>query len=300
VSVDVHQTCPHCRAIVQSTICTICGKSAFAEVAAPPAPEKQKWTDTLKNNELKKVGFGVLALLVLIAGVAFVLTRPESTATATALPPPASTTTAKPTSTPTEAAPSVVGGVKPATGFVPGAPREVGEGLSPWETPLPVDFVTGLLLDESLDFATDIDRVGELLRAFPPVLTLAPLDPPELLTLDGTLDAEQIETTQPFAARTLTRNEGEAVGELWLIASGGSTPGNAYLAAARNRWNSEAALDNHSPEVGVRLWLLGADTTKNLWVGDLKNDSMVVIQAPLSVHPSVLTDVLKAWRRLAS
>ncbi len=297
MTLDGLQTCPHCRALVQSTICSICGRSAFEEVAPPPPKEKPRWTDAFENNEHRKVGSTLLALLVIAAGVVFVLTRPDPAPTANSLPPPASTTTTEPLPTSSEPPPSLVGGARPATGFLPGAPREVDEGLSPWETPPPIDFLTGLLLDETLDYTTDIARVGDLLAAFPAALTLAELDPPELLTFDGKVYVEQVETTQPFAARTLHRADGAAVGELWLVASGGTDAGDAYLATARDRWSLESAVDQYSPEVGLRLWLLGSDETTNLWDSDLENDSMVLIQAAVSVDPKLLTDALGAWRR---
>lgn len=299
VSLEGHQTCPHCRAIVQSTICSICGRSSFEEVAPSAERPKQKWNEAFENNELRKLGVGVLVVALLVGAVAFVVTRPESTPSANELPPPASTTRRPPEPTSSEPAPSVVGGVKPTSGFFPGAPREVGEGLSPWETPPAVDFVSGLLLDESLDYSADIDRVAELLDDFPNVLTLNALNPPEILTFGGSVDAEQLETTQPFAARTISRDDGLAVGQLWLIASGGTDAGDAYLAAARDRWDVDAAIDQYSPEVGVRLWLLGTDSTINLWASDLEADSMVLVQAPTTADPGVLTDALRAWRRAA-
>jgi hypothetical protein len=157
--------------------------------------------------------------------------------------------------------------------------------------------VTGLLLDESIDYTVDIERVAELLAAFPGALTVAPLDPPEILTFEGRLDTEQLESTQPFAARTLHGTDGVAVGELWLIASGGSEVGDAYLAAARARWSLAAAVGQFSPEVGLRLWLLGADSTTNLWASDLDDDSMILVRSPPTIEPRTLTDVLKAWRR---
>lgn len=306
MSLDGLQTCPHCRALVQSTICSICGKSAFEEVAPPPPREKARWSDAFEDNELRKVGTTALALLVIAAGVVFVLTRPDPAPTANSLPPPASTTpTVPPRPVSTERPPSLVGGARPASGFLPGAPREVDEGLSPWETPPPVDFLTGLLLDETIDYAADIERVAELLAAFPgelaaETLSLDELDPPELLTYGGSIDAEQVELTQPFAARTLHRADDTAVGELWLIASAGTEPGDAYLAAARDRWSLDAAVDQFSPDVGLRLWLLATDQSTNLWASDLEDRSMVLVQAPVSVDPVILTDALRSWRRTIS
>lgn len=298
MSVDGLQTCPHCRALVQSSICSICGRSALEEVAAPASATRPRWSESFEHHELRKVATGLLLVVVLAAGTAFVLTRPDSAPSANALPPPVSTTSVEPPTT-SAPPPSLVGGTRPATGFLPGVPREVDEAPSPWDSSPPVDVVTGRLLDESIDYTADIVRVAELLDAFPGALTLAPLDPPDILTFEGRLDAEQLESTQPFAARTLHRGDGSVVGELWLIASGGSEVGDAYLAAARARWNLDAAVDQFTPEAGLRLWLLGADATTNLWAGDLDDDSMILLQSPVTVDPTTLTDVLKAWRGTA-
>jgi hypothetical protein len=283
---------------VQSTICTICGKSSFEEVTAPVEAPRQKWWTTLENNELRKAGVTVVILACVVGVMAFVLTRPDTTPVATELPPPASTTTAPPSLEPSGQAPSIAGGIRPSSLVVPGVPREVGEGLSPWQSPPPIDFVTGQWLDEELDFTADIARVDELLAVFPVPWALVELDPPQLLTFDGVIDVASIETSQPFAARTIRRaQDGSDVGELWLIASSGTDAGNAYLAAARARWDLAAALDQFSPEVGVRLWRLGGDESINLWASDVDRASLVIIQAPVSVAPVVLTDSLKAWRR---
>ena len=110
-----------------------------------------------------------------------------------------------------------------------------------------------------------------------------------------------VEASQPFAARTLLRPaDGVPVGELWLIASAGSDDGNEYLAAANARWDINAAIDQFSPDVGIRLWRLAADTEINLWASNLIDDALVVIQAPLEVEPQVLTNALEAWRRNAT
>jgi hypothetical protein len=267
---------------------------AVAPTEAPPAP---KWTDSLENNELRKLGVGVAALLVIGAGIAFVLTRPDPAPSANSLPPPASTTTVEIEPTTSEPPPSLVGGARPATGFLPGTPREVGEGLAPWETPPAIDFVTGLLLDESLDYTGDTARVAELLDAFPEEFGVAELDPPEIVTFDGPVDAEQVEATQPFAARTLTAADGTEIGQSWLVATGGSEVGDAYIAAARERWSIDDAIDQYAPEVGVRLWLLTADDTMNLWSAPLLEDSLVVVRSSTAVDPELITDLLCAWRR---
>jgi hypothetical protein len=127
---------------------------------------------------------------------------------------------------------------------------------------------------------------------------LARLDPTEILTLGGIVDALQVEATQPFAARTIVRQQdGQELGEIWLVASAGTEVGDAYLEAARTRWNVDTATEQFAPEVGVRLWLLGGNDDLNLWAADLEAGSIIAVQAPTSVAPGAFTDVLQAWRR---
>ena len=297
MSVDGLQTCPHCRALVQSHRCSICGRSTTDPVDVPTATPAVHGSDGALRRELRKVGVGLLVIVGVSAAAAFVLTRPNAAPSATALPPPVSTTTVEPRPTTSEPPPSLVGGARPTTGFVPGVPREVPAELSPWDSAPPVDLVTGRLLDETIDYGVDIARVADLLAAVPAAYSLAPLDPPELTTFGGRLDADRLEATQPFAARTLRGPDDAALGSLWLIASGGSATGDAYLAAARARWGVDAAVDRFAPEVGLRVWLLGSDATDNLWGGDLFEDSMVLVRAPVAVDPVLLTDLLDAWRR---
>jgi len=283
---------------VQTSICTICGKTSFEKVAAPVERRHEKWWTKFENNELRKLGVTVLVVAMLAGGVLFVVTRPTPQAVANELPPPASTTTDAPSLEPAGEAPSIASGIRSNSIVVPGAPREVGEGRSPWQAAPPIDFVTGLLLDEDLDFSSDIARVNELLAAFPAMWALSDPDPPVLLTFDGLVDVATLEASQPFAARTIrSERDGANVGELWLIASAGSEAGDAYLAAARARWDLSAAIDQFSPQVGVRLWRLGGDDRTDVWAADLEDRSMVIIQAPVSVAPSLLTDSLRAWRR---
>ena len=136
------------------------------------------------------------------------------------------------------------------------------------------------------------------LAAFPSRWARRARAPPVLLTFDGPVDVATLEASQPFAARTIRSEQDKViVGELWLIASAGSEAGDAYLAAARSRWDLSAAVDQFSPEVGVRLWRLGGDDMTDVWAADLEDKSMVIVQAPVSVAPSVLTNSLSAWRR---
>lgn len=288
---------------MQSTICTICGKSSFEPVAAPVEREREKWTASVDRGEVRRVAVGFLALLVIAAGVLYVVTRPDAEVVATELPPPDPDAVDVPDPEPTlPDKPVGADAVVPASDLIdPGAPREVADGLSPWETAPPVDFVTGLYLEDDLDYAADIARVNELLDAFPALLELAPLDPPEILTFDGVLDLEMLETTQPFAARTIRRaDDGVDVGELWVIASGGSEDGDAYLASARARWSVEAAIDQFAGGAGLRIWKLGEGDGLTVWATDLEANSMIIVQAPSLVSPEILTDTLRGWRRSIS
>lgn len=286
---------------MQSTICSICGKSAFDEVAAPAARPRRSGWDALDQGELRRLGAGVLTVALFAGAVVYWVTRPDPEVVATELPPPGPTVTVVDDPVPTAPdAPVGADAVLPTNAIIdPGAPREVaGDGLAPWETAPPVDFVTGLYLDEDIDYTVDIARVDELLAAFPALLDAAPLDPAEIQTLDGALDVELLETTQPFAARSLRRaDNGTDVGELWLLASGGTEQGDAYLAAARARWNVDAAIGNFAGGAGLRIWTLAEGEDRTIWVTDLETDSLLVIQTPPAVSPELLTDTLRAWRR---
>lgn len=296
MSLDGFKTCPHCRALVTSSVCAICGRSADEEVAPRVEKSKPKWTDGFEHDEHRKVGVALLVVLVIGAVAAFLLTRDEPAPTATSLPPPASTTTTSMPPPVADAPPSLGGGARPATGFVPGAPREVGEGLAPWETPPPIDFVGGGLLDERAEHDADIARVQTVLDAVPDPWGVLPLDPPELVTLDGTVDLELVETTQPFAARTLVDPADHPVATLWLIASSGSDDGDAYLSAARTRWDTAAALEQFAPELGVRLSLLARGDTVDVWATALDVRSLVLLQTPTGSDPAAIATLVRDWR----
>lgn len=257
----------------------------------------QRWWTKLENNELRNVGAFAASVLLIAALVTFVLTRPDDATVANELPPPASTTSTVPPAVTDESAPSVRGGARPDLMFAPDAQREVGDGLAPWDEPPVVDFVRGGLLDITEEYDLDTARVAELLEQFPSPFVLSPLEGGTITTFDGELDAATIEESQPFAARSIQGPTGNVVGELWLIASGGSEAGDAYLAAADARWDRNAAIDQFTPDVGMRLWRLGTDERINLWASNLLDGAVVLIQARLDVAPVVLTDALSAWQR---
>lgn len=295
MSPDGFATCPHCRAIVTSPICSICGKRGDEEVAAPPRRVQEAWWKQSPEVRTSIRAAAVIAITVAVVG-AWWLSRGAGPPDPAALPPPASTTTVAVIET-TGQAPTVQGApaaVDPVA--VVQADRQVDEGLAPWETAPVLDLVTGLPLDEDLDHTADIARVGELLARFPYESGLAPLEPPRLRTLAGEIDLAPVEASQPFAARSLRGADGTELGELWLIASGGTEPGDAYLTAARDRWGEARALDRFAADVGVRIWRLAGDETRTLWAGELEAASLVLVQAPAALDPRVLTDALEAWR----
>lgn len=237
-------------------------------------------------------------IVVFAAVTTYILTRPDPAPDPAALPEPAETALTTSTTTPGQA-PSVDRGDAAPTPTVPlgdpGVDREVGLGLSPWEESPPIHFVTGGLLVEADDYTDDIARVQELLAGFPALFELEAPAEQELLTFAGRIDLEVTEATQPFAARTMSSRFGE-IGELWLIASGGSRAGDAYLAAARSRWDVSIAVEQFSPSPGLRLWKLGEDSTNQMWVTELTDDSLAIVQVPLGIEPTALATAIEAWR----
>ena len=283
---------------MQSTICAICGKSAYEEIAEKPPAARDRWWRKLDPRDTKRQALVLAGLVILVGGVAYLLTRQDPPPDPDALPSPVETSTTTTTTTPGRP-PTVEGGTgggrDGAAGIAPGVDREVGFGVSPWDEAPPVNFVTGRHLSPDLDFTADIARVAEILAAFPAPLQLEPLDGPEIMTFGGPIDIGETEASQPFAARTVSTGLGR-LGEVWVIASSGSEDGNAYLAAARSRWDPARAIDQYAPEPGLRMWKLGEDDRTQIWVTDLEDMSIVVLQAPVRVEPETLRAIIVEWR----
>ncbi|MDG2025530.1 MAG: hypothetical protein P8J50_00295 [Acidimicrobiales bacterium] len=120
---------------MESTICGICGKSAFEDVAAPVIRERQKsWTTLVEQGDPKKVSIVFGLLLPVAVAAVFVLTRPDATVTTTELPPP------DPDAVPVRehvepqdsAPPSVDSANREGDIITPRAPREVTDTLRAW------------------------------------------------------------------------------------------------------------------------------------------------------------------------
>lgn len=295
---DQRGHCPHCGAIAHQSICTICGKSAFEEVVAPPPRVRRKWWQTIDPRTARRQALVLSGIVAFAAVTTYLLTREDPPPDPAALPAPDETSLTTSTTSPPGEAPSIDRGDRGPTPTLPdlgGVDRDVGGGLSPWEEAPPVHFVTGNLLPERDDYTVDIARVQEILAAFPAAFSLDPLEDPELLTFGGPIDLAVTEATQPFAARTMASRTG-AIGELWLIASGGSSDGDTYLAAARARWDTDIAVEQFAPTPGVRLWKLGEDATNQMWVTELTADSLALVQVPVGVPPTSLAAAIEAWR----
>ncbi|MEZ5166116.1 MAG: hypothetical protein R2695_06365 [Acidimicrobiales bacterium] len=238
---------------------------------------------------------------LLIAGITLtlVLTRADPGPDAAPLPPPASFVPS-PIVTADGRPPSIDGpGTTEVDVVTPGAPREVGNGLAPWQTAPPVDIVTGEPLDPRLDFGADIAATRRRVEAFARdsgrwSITV-PVDA-EITTPTGTTDRELAEQTQPFAARRLADDAGTGIGDVWVLASGGSDAGDRYLAEARRRWSPTKAIETHSPSVGLRLSLIYENEAHRIWVVDLDGDSILVFDMPATTDVTTLADVTAAWR----
>lgn len=293
-----HRTCPHCRAIVQSAICAICGKSVIEEVVETPPAPRQKWWQKLDPKETKRQALVLGGLVILVGAAVYIITRQDPPPNANALPAPVETSTSTTSTTPGRP-PTLDGGSSGGgdgvTGIAPGIDRDVGVGGSPWDEVPPVNFVTGRHLVPDLDFTADIARVAEVLAAFPETLRLEPLDRTEIMTFGGPVDIVETETSQPFAARTVSSGLGP-LGQVWIIASSGTRDGDAYLAAARSRWDPARAIEQYAPEPGLRMWKLGQDDQTQVWVTDLDDAAIVVLQAPVAVDPEALRTIIVAWQ----
>ena len=263
-----------------------------------PPPARQRWWQRIDPRQAGRQVLITAGGVLLVGAAVYLVTRTDAPPDPDALPDPV-TSAASTTSTTPGRAPTVQadrgGGDREVTGIAPGIDREVVPAPSPWEEAPPVNFVTGRHLSPDLDFTADIARVAEILAAFPAPLQLEPLDGPEIMTFGGPIDIGETEASQPFAARTVSTGLGR-LGEVWVIASSGSEDGNAYLAAARSRWDPARAIDQYAPEPGLRMWKLGEDDRTQIWVTDLEDMSIVVLQAPVRVEPETLRAIIVEWR----
>ncbi len=257
-------SCPHCQALLQGSICNICGKSErdpVEVVALPPAPSR--WATDLDRSQ-----FGILVTVVLVVivgalGAWLYMNRQPVQPAPAALPAPTDTiiraeSDAPITERPEDIPLSTVAPVE-VTGAEEGAARDVGSISSPWDEAPPISILTGDLLD-LVEYDVGIERVAALLAS---VNLPFELGAPTTATF-GTIELAAAETNQPFAARSVG-DTGIAFADVWIMA-GGDDASDAYLLAAKAKWSDDEPLDSYSPGPGIHLSLIADDGTDALWV----------------------------------
>lgn len=256
--------CPHCQALLQGSICNICGKSErdpVEVVEAPPPPSR--WATDLDRNQLGVLVTVVLVVIVGALGVWLYMNREAVQPAPAALPAPTDTIIRAefdaPSTERSEDIPVVTVAPVEVTGAEEGAARDVGSVSSPWDEAPPISVVTGELLD-LVEYDTGIERVAELVAAVNLPFELAP----PAVTTSGAIEVAAAETNQPFAARSLADN-GIVFADVWIMA-GGDDASDAYLLAAKTKWSAGEPLDSYSPGPGIRLSLIVDDGTNALWV----------------------------------
>jgi len=268
--------CPHCGALLQGSICAICGKSmheAVEVVDAPPPPSA--WATDFDTRRLAVMGATIGVLLIVAAGAWFILSRPAAAPAPNALPPPSPTTIRVDVESPTVGRPEAPSDPIPAATIEvgQGAERTIGGGSSPWEAPVPIDILTGEPLADG-DYQAGINEVARLLERGSSEFDFAA---PTLLATASGVDFATAEADQPFGARGVSL-DGIPVADLWLFAAprGDEGPSSAYVAAATAQWPVEAATQQYSPQVGVRIHLVADDGLIAVWVSHLPNRLLVV------------------------
>ena len=167
------------------------------------------------------------------------------------------------------------------------AERAVG-GASPWDAPVPVDVLTGNLLPD-VDYTAGIEAVAVILAT-----GVAPfeLGDPTLLANANDVEFSDAEQTQPFAARGVSL-DGAPVADLWLFAAPNddTDPSSAYVETAIAAWPVDAAIQQYSPEVGVRVWQVADDGEVAVWV-EARPRRLVVLWTDSTTDPAILGAVV--------
>lgn len=285
-------TCAHCRALISTPICPICGKSVHDPVEAPPPGPV---TRTLAREDRRRlIGFGVGIVVIATAGIGarVLLSRAPAEPQPTVLAAPTETTTTVRTEgdAPTVTRPD--GPVPTLPSFSgEGAERAVGPNPSPWRGDAPVDVVTGDLLADA-DHSAGVAAVAAMLAGIPEGWTLAPTTATEVQGVP----LAAVEASQGFAARTVSDDFG-LIGDVWVIARGPRRDDASahYFDQAVGRWGAANAIDTFAPEPGVRIHLVAADGIDAVWV-DQRADALLVFTVPSTTDLSRLTDLVDAWR----
>ena len=104
------------------------------------------------------------------------------------------------------------------------------------------------------------------------------------------------ETTQPFAARSITDENGP-LGEVWVFARGPRTDDASavLLDQARAKWPTDLAAESFSPKAGVRIQLLIDDGSQAIWIDD-RDDTLFVFIVPAGTDPARIGGLSAAWR----
>ena len=256
-------------------------------VDPPPAPTT--WATDLDTRRLTIMGATVGVLLLVVIGGWFILNRPTQLPMPNALPAPSPTTIRVDVESPTIGRPaSPTDSIPVATVEIePGAERTIGGGTSPWEAPAPINILTAEPLAEG-DYKAGIDEVARLLQRGAPGFELA--DSSLLATASG-VDFATAEADQPFGARGVSL-AGSQIADLWLFAApvDDDGPSSAYVAAAAAQWPVEAATDQFSPRVGLRIHLVADDGLLAVWVAHLRS-RLVVLWAESGTDPATLAAV---------
>lgn len=285
-------TCAHCRALISTPICPICGKSEHDEVEVEETGPLRRRGMTPEDRR-RVIGFGAfVGTCLLVAGLAYVLLKREPAE-------PIPTTLAAPTETTstirTEGdAPTVTRPAAPAQPlptFETGAEREVGTGSNPWRGQVPRNILTGDLLPDA-ELGPGIEAVADLLTAAPAGWTISATEATEA---DG-IDLAAAESSQPFAARAVSGEDGP-LGDLWLFARGPRTDDASavLLDQARSRWPVDGAIDTFSPKAGVRIHLISDDGTDAVWVDD-RADAVFVFFVDSATDPARIGGLAADWR----
>ncbi|MEM9465554.1 MAG: hypothetical protein AAGA90_09275 [Actinomycetota bacterium] len=288
-------TCAHCGALLNGSVCAICGKSERDEVEVVEEAPRERGLPAETRRQLLGMGGGLVAvILVAVLGHAY-LTRPpsEPEPLALATPTPTSSTTTVPAPTvqpPTIDRPDAADAPPPTIEV--GAERSVvpSDGTNPWNGAPARNVLSGDALDNT-DYRPGIEATAAVVSRIPAPFTATEPTQPEW----NGIDLDRAEQSQPFAARAIADASG-TITDVWVIARGPSmTDGSAaYVRQALETWPDEAAIDTFSPRPGVRLHQLTDDGTETIWL-DRRDTWLVLYRAPSGTDPGLLGVISDAW-----